>query len=137
MKKIKIIYWITTTIIFLFEGVMPALTTNTQLAIDGVRHLGYPDYFRVMLTAFKIAGTLVLILPMISSRYKEWAYAGLGITFISAFISHTAVDGFSFQSFFPLIILAILVTSYTYYHKFREAALISPKPSKIVSYTGQ
>jgi len=137
MKKIKIIYWITTTIIFLFEGVMPALTSNSQLAIDGIRHLGYPDYFRVMLTAFKIAGTLVLILPMISSRYKEWAYAGLGITFISAFISHTVVDGFSFQSFFPLIIFAILGVSYISYHKLLEAALISPKPSKIVSYFGQ
>ena len=117
MKRIKIIYWITTTIIFLFEGVMPALTSNTQLAIDGIRHLGYPDYFRVMLTAFKIAGTLVLILPMISSRYKEWAYAGLGITFIAAFISHTTIDGLSFQSLFPLIILAILATSYICYHK--------------------
>lgn len=121
MKKIKIIYWITTAIIFLFEGVMPALTSNTQLAIDGIRHLGYPDYFRVMLTAFKIAGTLVLILPMISSKYKEWAYAGLGITLIAAFISHTAVDGFSFLSFFPLIILAILVVSYISYHKLQTA----------------
>ena len=121
MKKIKIIYWTTTAIIFLFEGVMPALTSNTQLAIDGIRHLGYPDYFRVMLTAFKIAGTLVLILPMINSRYKEWAYAGLGFTFVSAFISHTTVDGFSFQSFFPLIILAILTVSYIYYHKLQTA----------------
>ena len=117
MKKIKIIYWIATTIIFLFEGVMPALTSNTQLAIDGIRHLGYPDYFRVMLTVFKVIGTIVLILPMIGRRYKEWAYAGLGITFISAFISHTAIDGFSFQSFFPLIIFAILVSSYICYDK--------------------
>ena len=121
MKKVKIIYWITTTVIFLFEGIVPALTSNTQLAIDGIRHLGYPDYFRVMLTAFKIAGTLVLILPMISTRYKEWAYAGLGFTFVSAFISHTTVDGFNFQSFFPLIILAILAVSYIYYHKLQTA----------------
>ena len=117
MKQNKIIYWVTTTIIFLFEGVMPAFTSNTQLAIDGIRHLGYPDYFRVMLTVFKVTGTIVLILPMIKRQYKEWAYAGLGFTFISAFISHTAVDGFTFLSFFPLIILAILAVSYIYYHK--------------------
>ncbi len=70
MKRNKIIYWVATTIIFLFEGVMPAFTSNTQLAVDGVRHLGYPDYFRVMLTVFKVTGTLVLILPMIKSQYS-------------------------------------------------------------------
>jgi hypothetical protein len=78
-----------------------------------------------MLTAFKIAGTLVLILPMINSRYKEWAYAGLAFTFISAFISHTAIDGFSFQSFFPLIVFAILMTSYICYHKLQSELVYS------------
>jgi hypothetical protein len=32
MKKNKIIYWTATGIIALFEGVMPALTSQTQLA---------------------------------------------------------------------------------------------------------
>jgi len=36
MKKAKIIFWITTTIIFLFEGVMPALTSQTELAKEGI-----------------------------------------------------------------------------------------------------
>ena len=116
-KTTKIIYWITTGIIFLFEGVMPALTSNTDLAVEGIRHLGYPDYFRVMLTIFKVVGALVLILPFVNGRFKEWAYAGFGITMISAFISHWAVDGFSGQALFPLIIFAVLITSYIYYNK--------------------
>ncbi|MES2006166.1 MAG: DoxX family protein [Bacteroidota bacterium] len=117
MKKANIIYWISTTLIFLFEGVMPALTSNTQLAIDGVRHLGYPDYFRVMLTVFKVVGALVLILPFFRGRYKEWAYAGFGITFISATVSHSAVDGIGGQSVLPLIVFVILIISYISYQK--------------------
>jgi hypothetical protein len=37
MKKEKIIYWTATTIIALFEGVMPALTSQTELAKEGIK----------------------------------------------------------------------------------------------------
>lgn len=119
-KTTKIIYWTTTGIIFLFEGVMPALTSHTDIAVEGIRHLGYPDYFRIMLAVFKVAGTLVLILPFIKGNIKEWAYAGLSITMISAFISHWAVDGFGGQTLFPLFVFAILMVSYAYYHKIAD-----------------
>jgi hypothetical protein len=117
MKTSKIVYWTTTIILFLFEGVIPAFTSNSQLAIEGVRHLGYPDYFRVMLTVFKVLGALALILPFVKGRVKEWAYAGFAITFIAAAVSHWAQDGADFQTFFPLIVLAILAASYISYHK--------------------
>ncbi len=116
-KTQKIVYWSTTTLIFLFEGVMPALTSHTEVAIEGIRHLGYPDYFRVLLTVFKVIGALALILPMVKGRYKEWAYAGFGIVMISASVSHMAVDGAGGQSFFPLIMLAVLITSYITYQR--------------------
>lgn len=122
MKKDKIIYWITTTLIFIWEGVIPGLTSHTDLAKQGISHLGYPDYFRIELAVFKVLGALALILPMVPARVKEWAYAGFGIVLISAFVSHTAVDGLSGQSFFPLIIMAILVVSYIYYHKIKKPA---------------
>mgnify|MGYP000709324872 CR=1 FL=1 len=112
MNKNNLIYWISTSLIFLFEGVMPALTGNSEMAKEGIRHLGYPDYFRVMLTVFKVAGALVLILPMVPARIKEWAYAGFAFTMIAAFVSHAAVDGFNGQTFFPLIVLAVLLVSY-------------------------
>ena len=117
MKKEKIIFWITTTIIFLFEGVMPALTSQTELAKEGIRHLGYPEYFGNALVVFKILGVLALVIPSIPKNIKEWAYAGFGFDFIFASISHAAVDGINFQAFFPLIFLVILAISYVYYHK--------------------
>ncbi len=119
MKKTKILFWITTMIIFLFEGVMPALTSHTPLAVEGIRHLGYPDYFRVLLTVFKVTGALVLIIPGIGPRYKEWAYAGFGIVFISATVSHWVVDGLNMQAIFPLIVFGILIASYMSYHKMK------------------
>ncbi|WP_291287219.1 DoxX family protein [Flavobacterium sp.] len=117
MKKAKIIFWITTTIIFLFEGVMPALTSQTELAKEGIKHLGYPEYFGNALVVFKILGVLALVIPSIPKNVKEWAYAGFGFDFIFASISHAAVDGINFQAFFPLIFLVILAISYVYYHK--------------------
>lgn len=117
MKKNKIIFWATTILIFLFEGVMPALTSQTEMAKEGIRHLGYPGYFGVALTVFKILGALILIIPAAPKRVKEWAYAGFGFDFIFASISHAAVDGFGMEAVFPLIVFAVLIVSYVYYHK--------------------
>jgi DoxX-like family len=119
MKTQKIIYWSTTGLIALFEGVMPALTSQTKLAKEGIKHLGYPEYFGDALVIFKVLGVLALIIPKIPTRIKEWAYAGFAFDFIFAAISHGAVDGINFQTFFPFIILGILMLSYFSYHKLK------------------
>ena len=120
MKRINIIYWTATILIFLFEGVMPALTSQTEMAKEGISHLGYPAYFGVMLTVAKVVGCLAIIIPQVPNRIKEWAYAGLTFDFIAAFISLWVVDGFSGMTLFPLIVLGILMVSYVYYHKKQE-----------------
>jgi hypothetical protein len=120
MKPTKIIYWTATILIFLLEGVMPALTSNSELSKQGISHLGYPDYFRVMLTVFKVAGAIILMLPFIKGRLKEWAYVGFGFDFISAAVSHWVVDGFGGQVIFPLVALAILAASYVLYYRIKN-----------------
>lgn len=132
-KTTKIIYWSTTTLVFLFEGVVPAFTSNSQPAVEGIRHLGYPDYFRVMLTFFKVAGALALILPFIKGTIKEWAYAGMAITMSSAFISHWAVDGFRGQTIFPLVFLGILIASYSTYQKLKNGKATIKSDSYVIS----
>lgn len=122
MKTAKIIFWTTTILIFLFEGVMPALTSQTEMAKEGIRHLGYPEYFGVLLVTFKILGSLALIIPKIPARIKEWAYAGFAFDFISATVSLWVVDGFGGQTIFPLIVLGVLAVSYIYYHKLNTTA---------------
>jgi len=120
MKTNKIIYWTSTTVIFLFDAVMPALTSHLPLAVESIKHLGYPDYFRVQLTIFKVIGGLLLITPKVPARMKEWAYVGFAINFISASVAHTMVDGFGFFMIMPLIILGILILSYVSYHKLND-----------------
>ena len=117
MKKTNIIYWITTGFIFLFEGVIPALTSQTELAKQSINSLGYPAYFGIMLTVFKVLGSIALILPAVKGRFKEWIYAGFTFDFICASVSNTVVYGLGFVTFMPLIILAILAVSYGTYQK--------------------
>jgi DoxX-like family len=123
MKATKIIFWITTAVIFLFEGVMPALFSQNEEAKEAFRHLGYPLYFGTLLTVFKVLGSLALIIPQVPGRIKEWAYAGFAIDFISASVSYFAVDGPGFFAIFPLIFLVILIVSYVCYHKMTDAKL--------------
>ena len=120
MKKDKIIFWTTTTVIFLFQGVMPALTSHTEMAREGIRQLGYPAYFGSMLAIFKVAGAVVLMFPQFSRRLKEWAYAGFAFDFIAACLSNAIVFGAGFEPVSPLIALLILGVSYVYYHKLQQ-----------------
>jgi hypothetical protein len=121
MKSTRIIYWTTTVLVVLMEGLMPLVVANNPEAAEGIRHLGYPDYFRQLLLVFKVLGSLGLLLPMVRGRYKEWAYAGFTVVFISASVSHWAVDGFTQQAILPLILLSILTVSYFAYHRLHPA----------------
>ncbi len=117
MKKYKVYFWISTGFIFLMEGVMPALTSQTELAKEGISHLGYPQYFGNALVIFKVLGVLALVIPNLPKRIKEWAYAGFVFDFLFASISHGVVDGINFQTFLPLIVLLILMVSYVNYNR--------------------
>jgi DoxX-like family len=124
IKSTKITYWIATILIVLFEGLMPALTFNSDVAKQGISHLGYPDYFRVAFTFFKVLGAILLILPQVSRRLKDWAYAGFTFDFLFAFISHAAVDGLgNGQTYFPLVVLAVLMVSYFCYNRLQSVTL--------------
>jgi len=92
-KAEAILYWTVTALFCLQMG----FTAYAQLSLPQVAqmftHLGFPDYFRVELSWIKFAGVAVLLAP-VSSRLKEWAYAGFAFTLASALISHFALgDG--------------------------------------------
>ena len=122
MKKYKIVFWVTTGIIFLLEGVVPALTSHSAMSVQGITHLGYPYYFIDILTVAKVLGALSLIIPQVPARIKEWAYAGYGIDFVSAFVSIWVVDGVVGGLVIPVIAMFLLVLSYTSYHKVYKSA---------------
>lgn len=117
VKTAKILFWIATIIIFIMEGVMPAFTSQTEMAKAGMRHLGYPEYFGLALVVFKVLGALILIIPKIPGRLKDMAYAGFFFDFTFASISYFAVDGVGTYAFFPWIFLVVLFVSWYCYHK--------------------
>lgn len=114
-SKTKIIYWISTGILSLWE-ISGAFFMNSQMAIDGMHHLQLPDWFRWEVSIGHLIGGILLITPL-RKRIKEWIYVAFGIDFISAIIAYLAIDGISANAFSPLIVLFLLIVSYIYYHK--------------------
>lgn len=120
-KTIKIIYWISTALVSLMM-VFSAYSYFTSPEVkQGFKHLGFPDYFRVELAIAKILGAIMLLVP-IKGQVKEWAYAGFTITFISAFIAHSASGDPINNRVGPIVLLLVLALSYSTFHKAKSVA---------------
>lgn len=121
MKKNVIIYWASTLIIGLMMCFSAYSYFTAQEAIDGFKHLGYPDYFRVELGVAKLIGAVLLLVPQVPNKLKEWAYAGFAIIFVSASITHYHVGDSAKFIAMPLVFLALLLISNLYLYKKNEA----------------
>lgn len=129
MKKNNSIYWISTGILstmMLFSAYN--YIASPQMA-TAFKHLGFPDYLRYELAIAKVLGALALIIPQIPVRVKEWAYAGFGITFISAFIGHISSGDPVSVAMMPLVFFAVLVISNIYLYKKQKTTVASFKTS--------
>ncbi|TQS25767.1 DoxX family protein [Microbispora sp. KK1-11] len=71
-----------------------------------VTHLGYPDYFLVLLGTWKVLGALALLIPR-RVLLKEWAYAGAFFTYTGAVASHL-VTGYDLGEVGLLAVLTAL-----------------------------
>ena len=119
MKKNKIIYWTVTSIISVMMIFSAYMYLTSDMIKTGFVHLGFPDYFRVELAIAKFIGAILLLAP-VPSRIKEWVYAGFGITFVSAVVAHSSVDGIQTAGG-PIVAAVLLVVSYFFYHKGADA----------------
>jgi len=117
MKKDKILFWVSTGIIFLTQGVLEIFIGTSEATIQGLMQLGYPKYFLLLLVVFKVLGATALIVPQVPKMIKEWAYAGFGFDFIFAFLSMYIVGGLTGSLIIPVIAMILLVISYRSYHK--------------------
>ena len=120
MKAIKITYWTTTAIVSLLMAFSAYSYFTSPEVVEGFKHLGFPDYFRIELGIAKLIAAVVLLVPAFP-RVKEWAYAGLGITFISATIAHIASGDPTQMVVMPVVIFTITIASYITYHKLNKA----------------
>lgn len=124
MKRNKIVFWIATTIIILWEGVMPLSTLlfSPEQATVGTAPLGYPDYFAYTLIICKVLGVIAIAYRKTPYKLKEWAYAGLTFNLIFAFISHAVVDKNIGFMLMPLVVLGVLAVSYLYNNSITRVA---------------
>lgn len=117
MKKNTIIYWTTTSLfsaMMLFSASM--YFTSPEVQSNFVK-MGFQDAFRIELGLAKILGALVLLIPFFKGSVKEWAYAGFGITLISASILHASIDDPVSMIVTPLVFLGILSASHFFWKK--------------------
>lgn len=130
MKKNQWIYRISTGLLVLMM-LFSAFSYFTSEAVKaGFVHLGFPDYFRIQLGVAKAIGALLLIFPAIPVKVKELAYAGFGITFISAFIAHTASGDPLAVVISPLVFAIVLAVSYLSFQKLSKQTM-TPSASLI------
>lgn len=113
MKNSTTLYWIAKGFISFF--MLFSAWFSYSHAKD-LQLLGFPDYFRIELVTAKVIGAILLLIPQVPLRVKEWIYAGFCIAMISAFIahicSHDPVSKIVFVLVdFMLILLAIYYVS--------------------------
>ncbi len=130
MKKITVIYWVSTGLLCLAMGagaVMDAIATPAAVKMVH-NQLGYPVYFVVFIGIAKILACVALLVPGFN-KLKEWAYAGFTFDLIGAAYSAiatgvnsgTALGAAVIQTLPLLIFFAVLALSYTYHHKMMAA----------------
>ena len=111
MKKNKTIYWIAKVFISFFM-LFSAYYSYTH-AVD-LQLLGFPDYFRIELVIAKVTGALLLLIPQVSNRIKEWIYAGFCICMVSAFVAHACNHDPASRLIFVGVDFVLVILSITY-----------------------
>jgi len=120
----KTVYWIATGIVcsvMVFSAVNFNLSNPLGPMKGGFAHLGYPNYFKIELTAAKILGVLAMLIPGVPRQVKGFAYSGFAITLISASIAHFSVGDSLMFIVDPLLFLTALAVSYFYWNRNVEA----------------
>lgn len=119
-SKVRIIaYWVITafaSIVILNGGINNALLRPPY--ITGLRNMGYPDFFAVVIGIWKVLGVIALLVPGFV-LLKEWAYAGFFFLLSGAIISHTVIGD---MPIFQVIMLILIVLSWYLRPSYRRIA---------------
>jgi hypothetical protein len=107
----KIAYWGSTAIVALMLLMALMYLSGNEQVVSGFAKAGYPQHLRIVLGLAKPAAAIVLLLPGLA-LLKEWAYAGVTISWIMAFISAYASREGAQVWVMPLVLLGLLGVSY-------------------------
>ena len=115
----KTTYWISTILLAVFLLWSAYSYLFSKATIDGVKDLGFPDFFRVQLAILKLVAIVVLLIPSIPIQWKEWAYAGIALFFLTAILAHVAHKDPFFITLINLALIGALIISHFYLHKIK------------------
>lgn len=112
-RGVRMMYWISTVIAALAFAVpgVANLVRAPHIAHD-MAHLGYPAYFMTILGSWKLLAVMAILAPRVP-RLKEWAYAGMIFDLTGAAISRAAMGDGAVMVSIPLLIAAVVITSWT------------------------
>lgn len=105
-------YWTTTGLLSLFLALSSYSYVFSPNTIEGIRDLGFPDYFRWQLAILKLAAALIILLPGLPWTLKEWSYAGISFFLITALVAHVAHKDSIMISIILVILLLTTIASY-------------------------
>lgn len=111
------IYWTSTVLISLFLILSSYTYLFNKTTIEGIRDLGFPDFFRVQLAVLKIIATFLIMIPIIPIQIKEWGYAGVGLFLITAFVAHLKHKDSVGILILLILLLVILIISNVYMYR--------------------
>ena len=113
----KTTYWTTTiiTVLYLLWSAYGYLFSKT--VIEGIEKLGFPGYFRIELAMLKIIAVVVLVVPQIPLFYKDMAYTGIGLFYLTAIIAHFAHKDPLIINLINVLLLVLLILSSVYLRK--------------------
>lgn len=120
-KAIPVLFWIFTAL-FCLEMCFTAYYEILPQGYLAFARLGFPNgVFRFELSLAKLAGVVVLLVPILPARLKEWAYAGFAINLVSALIAHASISDRPL-AFVPSSLTIVLgAASYFFWRRFPSA----------------
>ena len=108
----KTIYWATTSLV----SIAVLLSAFTYIfhkgTIDGIRELGFPDFFRIQLGVLKVLAVVILLAPQVPIQIKEWAYAGFFFLMSGALLTHLAMNDEPITFFGPALLVVLTFISW-------------------------
>jgi len=119
-------YWFSTSIVALMVFASSYTYFYSAATIDGIREMGFPDFFRIQLGVLQFLGAAVLIYPKIPSLAKEWAYCGITLFYLTAIVAHTAHGDPVALSMISVFFLGLLYISHRCLHRPSNGLLFKP-----------
>jgi DoxX-like family len=112
-KSSALAFWIVTGLLsfgMLLGGTAQIL--RLKFNVEGIVHLGFPEYVLPILGTWKVLAVIVILMPKYQ-LVKEWAYAGLFFLLSGGVISHFA-SGDGIAEALPVFVFMCLTVASWY-----------------------